>query len=218
MSNEDLDLLEEEIKRRKSLPTTAESSTEIVSAEVFGVGKAIDEVKSKIVAKAVDKIQDEKIIEKHSEEIAKIGDEALEVEAERERLKVQQADADNKAVKQEIKNRLIVLKAEAKRLEREQKQLLKEQEEDHKRRNDQAKWEKYKDKLTKMKYTYVPNFFILGMLLFFDGIKSFFDGLGAVSTAIVKAFKWVLIFAAIIIVIMGIPITREWVLNLLKFK
>lgn len=73
----------------------------------------------------------------------------------------------------------------------------------------------YKDKLEKMKYTYVPNVFVLSMLLFFDGIRSFFDGLGTVSTSIVKAMKWVLLFGAICIVLFSIPVTREWIVNLL---
>ena len=66
-----------------------------------------------------------------------------------------------------------------------------------------------------MKYTYVPNVFVLSMLLFFDGIRSFFDGLGTVSTSIVIAMKWVLLFGAICIVLFSIPVTREWIVNLL---
>jgi hypothetical protein len=182
------------------------------------VCNAIKDVKEKIIQKATDKIQDEKIIEKHSENIAKISDRALEVEAEKQRLVVEEVNANNKVVAQEIKNRLIVLKAEAKRLKQEQKQLDKDQKSDHKRRNNEAKWEIYGDKLKRMKYTYVPNTFVLYMLLFFDGIVGFFNGVGEISTSILKAFKWVLIIGGIIAVLMFVPITREWLLEMLKFK
>ena len=182
------------------------------------VCNAIKDVKEKIIQKATDKIQDEKIIEKHSENIAKISDRALEVEAEKQRLVVEEVNANNKIVAQEIKNRLIVLKSEAKRLKQEQKQLDKDQKSDHKRRNNEAKWEIYGEKLRKMKYSYVPNAFVLSMLLFFDGIVGFFNGLGAISTSIVKALKWVLIIGGIIAVLMFVPITREWLLEMLKFK
>lgn len=182
------------------------------------VGETISEVKQKIMQKAADKIQDDRIIERHSENIAKISDRALEVETEKQRLIVEQVNADNKVVEQEIKNRLIVLKAEAKRLLAEQKQLDKEQKAEHKKRNKDAKWQMYGEKLTKMKYNYVPNPFVLGMLLFFDGVKGFFDGVGSVSTAIVKAFKWILLFGVAVGTLMAIPVTREWLLTLLQFK
>lgn len=183
-----------------------------------GVGETISEVKQKIMQKAADKIQDDRIIERHSENIAKISDRALEVETEKQRLIVEQVNADNKVVEQEIKNRLIVLKAEAKRLLAEQKQLDKEQKAEHKKRNKDAKWQMYGEKLTKMKYNYVPNPFVLGMLLFFDGVKGFFDGVGSVSTSIVKAFKWILLFGVAVGTLMAIPVTREWLLTLLQFK
>ena len=215
--NEDLDELERQIEERKGAQVVA-SETTVPSVEIGGVGVAISDVKQKIVEKAVEKVHDERIIEKHSENIAKISDRALEVEAEKQRLIVEAVNADNKVVAQEIKNRLIVLKAEAKRLQAEQKQLDKDQKAEHRKRNQEAKWAIYGDKLKKMKYDYVPNVFVLSMLLFFDGLKGFFDGLGAVSTAIVKALKWVIFFGVAAIVLMSVPVTREWLLTLLKFK
>lgn len=173
-------------------------------------------VQQDILNKAKEKIADERIVDKHAENLKKVADKALEVDAERASLTVQEQEADNKVRKQEIRNKLIVLKAEAKRLEKEQKQLNREQKADHKARNKQAKWELYKDKLEKMHYSYVPNIFVLSMLLFFDGVRSFFDGLGTVSTAIVKALKWVLLFGAIFIVLFSIPVTRDWLTNLLS--
>lgn len=231
--NEDLRDIEKLIQERKqteadggetpyvpveAVVLPAEKREELTGLAVSDVGGAIGEVKHKIIQKAADKIADEKIIEKHSAEIAKISDRALEVETEKQRLIVEEVNADNKVVAQEIKNRLIVLKAEAKRLKKEQKQLDKDQRADHRRRNKEAKWNIYGGKLEKLKYDYVPNIFILTMLLFFDGIKAFFDGLNAVSTAIVKAFKWVFFLGAAVAVLMAIPATREWLLTLLQFK
>lgn len=205
-----------------TLPATQQdkNSTAIIENSTYSndFKSAVGDTQRKIIEKAKEKINDEKMIEKHSESIAKITDRALEVEAEQQRLVVEKVNADNKVVAQEIKNKLIVLKAEAKRLKKEQKQATKDQKAKHKKRNKDAKWELYKDKLTKMKYDYVPNEFILRMLLFFDGIVSFFNGLGAVSTAIVKALKWVIVIALILIVLMSVPVTREWFLALLKFK
>lgn len=171
-------------------------------------------VQQDILERAQKKISSEKIVDKHAENLKKVADKALEVDAERASLTVQEQEADNKVRKQEIKNKLIVLKAEAKRLAKEQEQLNREQKADHKARNKAAKWELYKDKLTKMHYTYVPCAFVLAMLLFFDGIRSFFDGLGTVSTAIVKACKWLFLIDAILIVLFSIPVTRDWLINL----
>ena len=218
--NEDLQEIEEMINERKQSEGAVVEMPAAPAAPltISDVGGAIGDAKQKIIQKAAEKIQDEKLIEKHSDAIAKITDRTLEVEAEKQRLIVEAVNADNKVVAQEIKNRLIVLKAEAKRLEKEQKQLNKDQKADHKKRDKDAKWELYGEKLKKMKYSYVPNIFVLTMLLFFDGLKSFFDGLGSVSTAIAKAFKWVLIGALLLAVAMFVPVTREWLLSLLQFK
>lgn len=181
------------------------------------IDEAVDEVKGKIVTNAISKINDDKIIEKHSKELADITDEALSADIETERLKTKRKRADNSAEKQSIHNKLIELKTEAIRLKREKKQILREQKAEHKKRNDEIAWEKYKGKLSKMNYTYVPNKFILAMLLFFDGIVSFFNGLGAVSTAIMKAVRWLVIILLILAVIFAIPATRNWFTNLLGF-
>ena len=203
-----------------ALPVVQTERTELAERTVFSqsgnFGDVVGSVSHDILARAQEKISDEKIVDKHAENLKKVADRALEVEAQRANLTVQEQDADNKVRKQEIRNKLIVLKAEAERLEKEQKQLNREQKANHKARNKAAKWELYKDKLERMHYTYVPCAFVLGMLLFFDGVRSFFDGLGTVSTAIVKALKWVLLIGAILIVLFAIPVTREWLTNLLS--
>lgn len=202
------------------LPTVSEAKAELAERSMFpqggDFGAVVGSVSQDILTRAQEKISDEKIVDKHAENLKKVADRALEVEAQRADLTVQEQDADNKVRKQEIRNKLIVLNAEAERLEREQKQLNREQKSDHKARDKAAKWELYKDKLERMHYTYVPCAFVLAMLLFFDGVRSFFDGLGAVSTAIVKALKWVLVIGAILIVLFAIPVTRTWLTNLLS--
>lgn len=191
----------------------AEQST--VSASL-SFSSVVGGVQSNILKKAQEKISDEKIVDKHAENLKKVADEALRVQSEQASLTVQEHEADNKVRKQEIKNKLIVLKAESKRLKKEQKQLNKEQKINYKWRNKQAKWDIYGDKLTKMNYSYVPNAFVLDMLLFFYGVRSFFDGLGTVSTTIVKALRWVFLIGIILGLLFIIPVTREWILNLLS--
>ena len=203
-----------------ALPAVKTESTDLsertVDPEVGNFGSVVEGVQQDILARAQEKISDERIVDKHAESLKRVADRALEVDAERASLSVQEQDADNKVRKQEIRNRLIVLKAEAKRLKREQIQIDREQRADFKARNKAAKWELYKDKLERLHYTYVPCAFVLGMLLFFDGVRSFFDGLGTISTAIVKALKWVLLIGAILIVLFAIPVTRDWITNLLS--
>lgn len=212
----DIEKLAEKFEQEQPEESKPETAVAVKSEGGISAFDVVGGTQQEVLRRAQDKINSEKILEKHASKIAKITDKAMEVDAERAALNVQQQDAVNKVEKQEIKNKLIVLKAEAKRLKREQKQQSREQKADHKARNKAAKWEQYKDKLTKMNYTYVPNPFILSMLLFFDGLKSFFDGLGTLSTAIVKALKWVLLIGAILIVLFSIPVTREWIINLLN--
>lgn len=202
-------------EQKKDL-VSVESVKEVTYMSNTSTDDVVGKTKQQILQRAQEKIKSNKIIEKHAKKLAQISDDAIKVDSERADLKVRQQDAANKVEKQEIKNRLIVLRAEAERLKKEQKQLNKEQKAEHRTRNKAAKWDLYKGKLGKMGYDYVPNVIVLSMLLFFDGIKSFFDGVGAVSTAAVKALKWVLLIGAILIVLFGVPVTRNWLINLLN--
>lgn len=179
------------------------------------VDGAVGSVKDKILGGALTKVDNEKSISKHSDKLTKVANDTIKADIEKARLKVEKTKAENKAEKQEIKNRLIQLKTEAKRLKREHKQILKEQKADHKKRNKDILWETYKEKLEKMKYTYVPNIVILKMLLCIDGIVSFFEGIGKISTSIMKALKWLLIIGGVLTILMVIPSTRQWLLELL---
>ena len=212
----DFEKLAEQFEQEKPEAKKTETAVAVKREGGISAYDVVGGTQQEVLRRAQDKINSEKILEKHANKIAQITDRAMEVDAERAAINVQQQDAVNKVDKQKIKNSLIVLKAEAKRLRREEKQKSREQKAEHKARNKAAKWELYKDKLQRMKYDYVPNPFILSMLLFFDGLKSFFDGLGTLSTAIVKALKWVLLIGTILIVLFSIPVTREWIINLLN--
>lgn len=210
---------EEESKQKQDVALQPVENEVIPKSQAeLSVTNVVGGVRQDILERAKKKINSDNILEKHADNIAKITDKAMEVDAERASLQVKEQDADNKIHNQEIKNRLIELKAKAKRLRREQKQLNKEQKAEHKTRNKQRKWEIYKDKLEKMGYSYVPCQVILGMLLFWDGVRGFFEGLGTVNSALAKAFKWLLILAGILIIaciiLFSIPVTRGWLIKL----
>lgn len=208
---EDIDNIIEQ--KAKEIVEKRENNT----AYFENVSNAITQVEERIVEKAVVKVNDQKIIEKHSRKLAEISDKAIEAETEKQELVVESKRADNKVRRQEIKNRLIELQTETIRLQKEQKQILKEQKADHKKRNKDAQWQIYQGKLQKMGYTYVPNPFILKMLLCIDGIVSFFEGVGKISTAIMKAIKWIIILGIIAGVLFAIPTTRDWLTGLMGF-
>ena len=152
--------------------------------------------------------------EKKDGEESKLADDLRKVEEERENLRVQKEQADNKIRKQEIKNDLIVLKAKAIRLKREQRQLIKEQKIDHKVRSKEARWQLHKDSLTQMKYTYVPNLIVLYVLLFINGVTGFFKGLRAVNPTLLKVIRWVAVIGIILAILFSIPSTNQWLRNL----
>lgn len=115
---------ESESKETKDAGQIIEANTNplnIIQNTVLSIDGVVDKVQQKILDEASEKINSAKILEKHAESIAKITDKAMEVDTERVSLSVQEKEADNKVRKQEIRNKLIVLNAEAKRLEKEQK-------------------------------------------------------------------------------------------------
>ena len=175
----------------------------------FTATTVVQATQERILESAKKRISDNKIVEKHADKLAAIADEAIAADSEAVELGVKRKRAQNKAERQRIKN-------EAKRLKKEQEQLNKEQKIDHSKRNAEAKWQKYGEKLKKMRYDYVPNAVTLAMLLFFDSIRSFVDGLGTISTAIVKAAKWIILLGVIFGIVYAIPFTREILLNILN--
>ena len=78
-------------------------------------------------------------------------------------------------------------------------------------------WEAHKETLLQYGMHEGSPRYAFEILLWLDGVKGFFNGLSKVSTALIKALRWVLIFGGIFAILMVIPITRNWVLTLLGF-
>lgn len=200
-----------------------ENSIEVFSESKNAIGfntsveETLGNVKSKILSNAEDKINDEKIIEKHSKKLAENADEAIAVELDKQSLENEKKKADNKATKKEIKNRLFVLKQEAKRLKKEQRHLNILQKQEQKKESDKTYWQNHGDTLAQYKMHEGSNRIFCEILLWLDGIKGFINGLGSLSTAIINALKWIILGGLAFIVIMIIPNLREWFLTLLGF-
>lgn len=181
------------------------------------VDVALDDVRDKIINNAKTQINDEHLIDKHSKKLAENADKSIEVELDRQNLQIQKNDADNKVTKKEIENRLYELKQEAIRIKKHQKHLNKLQKQEHRKEKSHIYWETYKDTLTLYKMREGSNRFFCNVLICLDGIKGFFNGLSAVSTALVKSLKWLLLLGIGLGVIMAIPVSRNWFLTLLGF-
>lgn len=181
------------------------------------VGAALDETKYSIVNKAKDRISDEKVVERHAKKLADNANESIKVELETQELEIKKVDAKNKVTKKEIENKLFVLKQEAMRLKKEQKHLNALQKEQQKKESDATYWANHGTTLEQYKMHEGSNRVFCNILLWLDGVKGFFNGLSKVSTALLSALKYVLIVGAILLVLVIIPVTREWLGNLLGF-
>lgn len=196
------------------------NSTAIIPEQHFSETSAvgiINHTKDEILEKAEQKIKQDKIINKHASKLSEVADNLMKVETEKAAIEVQKKDASNKAEKQEIENRLIILRNEAKRLRKAEKHKNKLQNIEIKAEKKQKQWEMLKSTLQPLGYDYVPNFIALHILLALVGLKAFFNGVGEVGTAVLKGFKWFLIIGLVIAIVMIIPVTRTGVLELLGF-
>lgn len=196
---------------------TAEQTTALSTVTGGYVAEALDETKRSIVDKAMPKINDKKLVDKHAKKLAENADEAIKTELETQELEIKKKDTSNKITRKEIANKLYVLKQEGKRIKKEQHHLNKQQKEEHRRDNNNTYWENHGSTLTEYKMHKGSNRIFCNVLLFLDGVKGFFNGLNKVSNAFVKALKWVIIVGVILAIIMSIPITRNWLLGILGF-
>lgn len=223
MDKEIEDLINAEIKEMKSNETgeiVIVQEDNLPTTEDFMQNSTVDvisDTKGKILTKAQYKINKEKMIERHAESLSKVADKSLEVDIETEKNKVLQKQANNKAEKQEIKNRLIVLTNEAKRLKKEEKHKNKLQKIRLKNEKKEEEWNKLKGTLEPLGYSYVPNFLCLYILLFLNGVKAFFNAVSEVSDALLKALKWIIFIVIVLTIILIVPVTRAWILGLLGF-
>ena len=203
---------------KPNLPTKIEPNE--LATETFAGNSAVGVIhttKDRILEEAEKKINQEKIIDKHSTKLSKVADTLMEVETEKAAIEVRKKDADNRAEKQEIKNRLIVLRNEAKRLRLEEKHKNSMQKLQIKSDKKRIQWERLEKTLTPLGYDYVPNPIALHILLMLVGIKAFVNGVGEVGTAVLKCLKWIIFLGLAITIVLIIPVSREWFLELLGF-
>lgn len=220
------ELIQEEVESIKSQEANCESNLAIVEDEQLPVIQdfphhtAIDVInaaKNKILDKAKAKIDQEKILDKHADKLSEVADDMLKVETEKAEIEVEKKAASNKAEKQEIKNRLIVLKNEAKRLHKAEKHKNKLQKIEIDQEKKAKRWDMLESTLKPLGYDYVPNPIALYILLMLVGLKAFFNGVGNVGAAVLKCFKWFLFIGLAIAIVLIIPVTRVWILELLGF-
>lgn len=202
-----MEQIKEQYAQEKELQTVGTSTHNIVG-----------DVKYDILSGARKRLDNEKTKEKHSKKLASVADKAIETEIEIERLKVEQQKADNVIEKKRIKNEMFILRQEHKRAKKEQQELNAMQKIAHRQGRKQKKWETYGSSLEQLGYDYVPNPIVLAIVLFLVGARAFFNGLSKMGDAMVKALKWLFIVGAVLVIIMTVPVTREWFLALLGYK
>lgn len=196
---------------------TAEQTTALTTVTGGYVASALDETKKNIVDKAMPKINDKRLVDKHAKKLAENADEAIKTELETQELEIKKKDTSNKITRKEIANKLYVLKQEGKRIKKEQKHLNKQQKEEHKRANNNTYWENHGTTLEQYGLHKGSNRLFCTILLWLDGIKGFLNGIDKVSNALLKALKYVLFIGLLIGILMIIPVTREWLLKILGF-
>ena len=133
-------------------------------------------------------------------------------------MKTEKAASKNKVERENIANALYKAKQDGIRLRKEAKHESKMQKARHKSEKKKAYWVAHEGVLKEYGMREGSNIIACEILLFLDGVKCFFNGLSKVSTAIIKAFKFVLIFGGIFALLMVIPATRDWILSLLGFR
>lgn len=211
---DDMRAIEEKMQIVAHGETLAPSSVEDNQAPV---SVALEATAASIVEKAQEKINSDKIVDKHAKALARNADARIANEIEKQNVANEKAKAKNASDRKEIANALFKLKQEGKRLKSEQKHLSKMQKSAQKAEKKHNYWESHKDTLEQYKMHEGSSIVACTILLFLDGVKCFFIGLSKVSEALVKAIRVFLVFAIIFAVLMLVPITRQWFLTLLGF-
>lgn len=200
----------EQKESRAESPAVAENEVSLAAPAVMEAAKAsMDEARGLVT--------DKKKVSKRAKDLANIADDMIENQLDTERLKNEKAASKNKVERAQIANALYEAKQNGIRLRKEAKHQSKMQKERHKAERKKAYWESHKAVLEKYGMQEGSNIIACEILLFLDGIKAFFLGLAKVSDALVKALKYILIIGGITAVLMIIPVTRNWILNLLGF-
>ena len=181
------------------------------------VSVALETAAQTIVHRAQERINNERIIDKHARALAKNADDRIANEIDRQNVENERKRADNKIDRKELANKLYQIKEESKRLKKEQRHLSKMQRQEHKIAKLHAYWEAHGETLEQYKMHEGSSLIACNILLWLDGVKSFFLGLSKVSDALVKALKYILIAGAVAGILFAIPVTRNWLLTLLGF-
>lgn len=208
---------------KENFLTVEESKNEIRenSIGVLAVNTNLDNTLNiahqSIVEKASEQINDKAKIDKKAKTLTELVDKKFAVDAETKNVEIEEQDVNNKAKKKELRNRLIVLRNEAKRIKKEQKNLNKQQRIEHKNATKAALWETYGKALTELGYDYVPNKLTLAILMFLVGAKAFINGMNKIGNALVKCLKWAFVIGFILVIVFSIPASRQWILNVLGF-
>ena len=195
-------------------PVTAETTESLTETDAVGV---LNHTKEEIKEQAELKIKKGNTINKIASKLSEVASKLMKVEANKAAIEVQKKDISNRAEKQEIENRLIILRNEAQRLRKAEKHKNKLQSIELKTEIKQKQWEVLKSTLQPLGYDYVPNFFALYILLTLVGLKAFFNGIGGVGAAVLRGVKWFLIIGLVIAIVLIIPVTRTGILGLLGF-
>ena len=181
------------------------------------VDVALDATAATIVTRAQERINSDRIVDKHAKALAKNADARIKNEIERQNVENERKAANNEIDRKTLANALYKIKQESKRLKKEQAHLTAMQKQTHRQQRSAAYWEEHKETLEQYGMKQGSSRVACEILLWLDGVKSFFNGLSKVSDAIVKALKWILIIGGSFAVLMIIPATRNWLLSLLGF-
>lgn len=208
---DDMQQIEQKIQEAK------ERNNEVQVIENAPVSVALENTAATIVEKAQERINSERLVDKHAKALAKNADDRIANEIERQNVINEKQKANNKAEKKAIETELYKIKQEKKRLKKEQEHLTDMQEQQQKTEKIHNFWETHKATLEQYKMHEGSNRLACKILLWLDGIKCFFNGLSKLSDALMKALKYVFIFGGILAILMIVPVTRNWLLNLLGF-
>lgn len=194
----------------------AESSA-VAENEVSLAAPAVMEAAKASMDEARGLVTDKKKVSKRAKDLANIADDMIENQLDTERLKNEKAASKNKVERAQIANALYEAKQNGIRLRKEAKHQSKMQKERHKAERKKAYWQAHEETLKQYGLREGSSKVACEIIRFLDGVKGFFNGLSKVSDAIIKALKYILIIGGITAVLMIIPVTRNWILNLLGF-
>lgn len=188
------DIIREMVDKEKLLMAQEESkSTPFAKSEHRVATFSADDIVKQAERSAVDELGKSKIKDRASKKWTKVKKRRIDNVIEQEDVVSELEKATNKADRQEIANRLYVLKQEKKRSQKEQQHLNRTQREKQRQEIADFRWEEYEETLAKYGYNKTPSNVVFRTIIFIDGIVCFLEGLNKASNKLVKVMKWVII-------------------------